>query len=53
MVDGGVWSKAVSGDKVYTFRVGLRGYRAWSCSFTHDGTPDANDLLSVRAWLED
>jgi hypothetical protein len=53
MVDTGKASKAVTGDKKYTFRLGVRGYRAWSCTTTHDGTPDANDVVTERAYLED
>ena len=52
-VDGGVFSKAVTGDKDFSFRLGLRGYRAWSCVASHDNTPAAGDILTVNAYLTD
>lgn len=51
--DIGVVSKAVTGNKKWTFRLGVRGYRSWSCSVTHDNSPTASDLVSVDAYLTD
>lgn len=52
-LDAGVVSKAVTGDKNWSFRVGIRGYRAWSCIASHDNTPAAGDVLTVSAYLTD
>jgi hypothetical protein len=51
--DIGVVSKAVTADKKWAVRLGIRGYRTWTCTITHDGTPTASDLVTVRAHLAD
>jgi hypothetical protein len=52
-VDGGIISKAVTGNKKWAARLGIRGYRAWSCVASHDNTPAAGDILSANAYLTD
>lgn len=51
--DAGIVSKAVTGNKKWSFRVGIRGYRAWSCVASHDNTPAAGDVLTSYAYLTD
>lgn len=51
--DAGIAQKAVTGDKKWTFRFGIRGYRAWSCTTTHSGTPSASDIVTENAYLTD
>lgn len=53
LVDAGKGSKAVTGDKKWAFKLGVRGYQAWSCTTTHDGTPGAGDIVTERAYLTD
>lgn len=52
MEDAGVYTKAVTASKKLAFRVGIRGYRAWSCSTTHSA-PAAGDKVLERAYLTD
>jgi len=51
--DAGIVSKAVTGSKKWAARLGIRGYRAWSCVASHDSTPVAGDKLTVGAYLTD
>lgn len=52
-VDAGIVSKAVTGDKQWAARVGVRGYRAWSCVASHDNTPGVGDIITANAYLTD
>ncbi len=51
--DAGIVSKAVTANKKWSFRVGIRGYRAWSCVASHDNTPGAGEILTTGAYLSD
>lgn len=52
-VDGGIFSTAVTASKNWSMRLGIRGYRAWSCVASHDGTPTASEILTANAYLTD
>lgn len=54
MVDGGVFLKAVlTGTKnSFSFRVGVRGHRAWSCVTAHTAA-GAGDVITQYAYLTD
>ena len=51
--DAGIVSKAVTGDKEWAVRIGIHGYRAWSCTVSHDNTPAAGDLVTVHGKVTD
>ena len=51
--DAGIVSKAVTANKKWSFRIGIRGYRAWSCVASHDNTPGAGEILTGYAYLPD
>ena len=51
--DAGIIKKAVTGDKDYAVRLGVRGYKAWSCVMSHDNTPVATDVITVHAYVTD
>jgi hypothetical protein len=51
--DAGIVSKAVTANKKWSFRVGIRGYRAWSCVASHDNSPTASEKLTTYAYLTD
>ena len=53
LIDAGVATKAVTGSKKYEFRIGLRGYRAWSCIVSHDNSPTADEIFTGYAYLTD
>jgi hypothetical protein len=53
-VDAGIISKAVTASKNWSGpRIGIRGYRAWSCIASHDNTPGAGEILTAYAYLTD
>lgn len=52
-LDAGIFSKAVTGNKAYSFRLGVRGYRTWRCVISHDNTPATGDLISIGGYLTD
>jgi hypothetical protein len=52
-VDAAIFSKAVTGNKKWAVRLGVQGYRAWSCVASHDGGPGAGDILTASAYLTD
>ncbi len=53
-VDAGITSTAVTASKNWSGpRIGIRGYRAWSCIASHDNTPGAGEILTVNAYLTD
>lgn len=50
--DAGTYATgSLTGDKDYTFRVGLLGYDDVECVIAHGGAPDANDLVTVTGYL--
>ena len=53
LLDGAILTKAVTANKKWKFRMGLRGYRAWSCIFSHDNSPTASELFTGYAYLTD
>jgi hypothetical protein len=52
-LDAGVVSKAVTANKKWAFRIGIRGYRAWSCVVSHDNSPTASEIFTGYAYLTD
>lgn len=52
-LDAGIVSKAVTANKKWAARIGIRGYVAWSCVVAHDGTPGAGERITARAYLID
>jgi len=50
--DAGIFSKAVTGDKNFAVRMGIRGFPAVSCVASH-ATAGAGDILTVIAYLTD
>lgn len=51
--DAAIVKKGVTGDKNWSFRIGIKGYRAWSCIASHDGGPAAGDILTTYAYVTD
>ena len=52
--DAGIFSTAVSAaNKKWSVRLGIRGYRAWSCVASHDNTPTASEIFTANAYLTD
>lgn len=50
LTDGGVFSKTVTASANFSFRLGIRGYRAWTCVVAHSA-PAAGDIITVEAAL--
>jgi len=53
MVDAGIFSKAVTGSIDYSGRLGPRGFNIWKVIASHDNTPVAGDIITVRLYLTD
>lgn len=53
LVDAGIFSKAVTGDKKWSARLGLRGFPIWKIVGSHDGAPAGGDLLTIYVYLTD
>lgn len=51
--DAGIFSKAVTGDKKWSARMGIRGFLAMSCVASHSGSPAAGDKLTVVGYVTD
>ncbi|MHC4867013.1 MAG: hypothetical protein ACYTEX_23290 [Planctomycetota bacterium] len=52
--DAGIFSTAVgAANKNWSVRLGIRGYRAWSCVVSHDNSPTASELFTGYAYLTD
>ena len=52
-MDAGIFSKAVTANKKWAVRMGIRGYASWICVVSHDGSPTASELITMNGYLTD